>query len=241
MRGALCRFSKAMRTWLTWAAVITCAVTALAACTTTISGTASRGFFQGTSPSPQPDGASPTAPQASPPTGADPAPDPALTCPTINHVAAKLRYNCLTTGMSLGQDDLWPVVFVKPVETSWWLDEGSGRWGPLDGDSLAAVTANIRSREVNLGSYGPSPKVTTLSDKDTTIDGHRAHVLQTRFTIDPTFVKEQKLKVRTEVSWIVAIATNTSSASVWFVSVPDEAASLMPAAAALVKSIVVLP
>ncbi|SOD73181.1 hypothetical protein SAMN05892883_2470 [Jatrophihabitans sp. GAS493] len=213
--------------------------TSLVACSTTISGTASRGFFQSAGPSPAPDA---TAPQtSSPPDESDPTPDPALNCPTVNHVAAKLRYRCLTTGMTPGQDSLWPVVFVKPVETSWWLDEGSGLWGPLDGDTLADVTVDIRGREVDAGSYGPTPAIKTLAAKNTTIDGHPAHILQTRFTIDPTYVKERKLKVRTEVSWIVAISIDATSASVWFVSVPDEAASLMPAAAALATSIVVLP
>ncbi len=118
---------------------------------------------------------------------------------------------------------VWPLRESKTVEakTQWVVEEGAGHWGPPGADTLADIAKGVRQQMVDGGGYGDKPTVTTLADENTTVDGADAHLLHTRFTLDPTWAKSRGTAVKQEQLWILAIKVGPNDVSLWYTSVPD--------------------
>jgi hypothetical protein len=179
-----------------------------------------------------------------PPSGRSSAPTPELpACPTVHDTSAHLTYECLSSTLTFapGTDLLWPVAFVKTVEpkTGWIVEEGSGSWGPANGESLGAITKSVRSRLVQFGGYGDSPKLTTVVDTDRTVGRVPAHVLQTTVTINPAWARADGTKVKTERLWLVALQVGSGQVSLWYTSVPDLVSGLWAKVPGVINSITV--
>jgi hypothetical protein len=115
---------------------------------------------------------------------------------------------------------LWPVQLIKQVEsTGWALEEGLAHPGSPAGNSLAQVAAAYRTKMVQGGAYLPDPKVATIANKATEIDGAPLNTAQ---------AAKRGTKVRQEQLWILAIQVGSNDVTVWHVSVPDLVKSLWP-------------
>lgn len=167
------------------------------------------------------------------------APPPTL-CPHVRFTEAKLAFDCLGSGF---QEDtngsIWPLRESKTVEsaTGWMVEEGAGHWGATDGHSLAEIATNVRSHMAADGGYGDAPTITTLADVDTRVDGAAAHLLHTRFTLNPTWAKSQKTAVKQEQLWILAIKVGSDDVSLWYASIPDLVKDLWAKVPSIIKSI----
>ncbi len=164
----------------------------------------------------------------------------AFGCPHVVFPAAKLSFNCISTGMTtqLG-GTVWPLAEVQVVEpaTNWVLEEGAGHWGAPAGQSLAAIAKTVRSRMIADDGYGAAPKVTTVLDKDTKLAGVRAHILQTTFTINPTWAISNGTTVKQEKLWIIAFQVGADDVSLWYTSVPDIVRSLWAQVPSIIATI----
>lgn len=171
-------------------------------------------------------------------------PEPPTGCPNVVYPAAKLSFACITTGLTQNYTpsfpgQIWPLREYKTVEpsTNWVLEEGAGHWGSPEGSSLRDIALNIRQQMVANAGYGENPKVETVASRATTIDGAPAYLLQTTFTIDPTWAEANKTKVKQEKLWIVAIKIGSGDVSLWYASVPDLTKSLWPKVPDVIASI----
>src|SRR4051812_2466497 len=173
------------------------AVGLLAGCADVVDGNGALGGAGGASSSPdfpgQSNGSSvpPSAAAPSLPTpSASSTAAPATPCPHVTFAAAKVAFDCLGDGFEADTTgSIWPLRESKTVETAtgWVVEEGAGHWGATAGHSLAEITKNVRDQMAEAGGYGDTPTVTTLADDDTKVDGATAHLLHTRFTLDPTW------------------------------------------------------
>jgi hypothetical protein len=172
--------------------------------------------------------------------GSGPAAQVATPCQHVVYPHAKLSFDCFTTGFTPQYNgDVWPLRESKTVEasTGWVVEEGAGHWGSADGESLGDIAANVRQRMVTSGGYGDGPSFATSVDKDLTVNGAKAHLLQTTFTVNPAWAKQSGTKVKHEILWIVALQVGTNDVSLWYASVPDLAKSLWPKVPAAIDSI----
>lgn len=227
----------------------------LAGCSDVVSGTGSTAAGAGSS---SPDFPSPSAASTAPGTSAVPTPTPAtptlpspssssvrvpasLICPTVHYTAARYSFTCLTTGLtpSVNGTGVWPLREYRSVEpsTGWVLETGGGHWGPPAGKSLVSIATTVRQRMVSDENYGSSPTVTTVASTDTTLDGMKAHILQTTMTLNPAFRTSRKTKVKQEKLWIVALQVGSNDVSLWYTSLPDLVSNLWPKVPAAIKSI----
>jgi hypothetical protein len=165
-------------------------------------------------------------------------------CPHVVYPAAQLSFDCITSGLTASYNpnvpgQIWPLREFETVEarTSWVLEEGAGHWGSPEGSSLRTIALYIRQRMVDDGGYGDSPKVDTVAARSMTIDGAPAYLLQTTFTIDPTWAAANRTQVRQEKLWIVAVQVAGGDVSLWYTSVPDLTKSLWPKVPAVIASI----
>ena len=235
------------------AVVVVAAAGLLAGCADVVDGTGSSalgGGRTGTAPAPDfPSASGPGAPSASGPSASEPArPTPSgsasvaapTSCPHVVYPAARIAFDCITGGLTAtSSNGFWPLSEYKTVEatTHWVLEEGAGHWGPSDGKSLAAISVAVRDQMVHDGGYGDGPKITTDRNADTTVDGAKAHVLQTTFTLDPAWAAKRGTKVKQEKLWVVAIEVGSDDVSLWYTSVPDLAKSLWSRVPAVIGAI----
>lgn len=209
------------------AAAVLCCL--LAGCTVAVAGS-------GQVAAPEPVPAGPSVP-AAPPPGA-PAPEPArVDCPSVSDPAAGLSFHCVTPGLKTGSDPIWTLNLTKSVERDWVLAEGALELSVTPTVPLRQIVGVVRQEMVVLGGWGPSPGVRTLEDKATTVAGVPAQVLGTEFTIDADYRAQQKLTVRTERTWIVALRVDDTHVALWYVTLPDLVDKLWPTVPALIKSI----
>jgi hypothetical protein len=218
----------------------------LAGCTDVVGGTGAIGGPSGSSSSPDFPGQS-SAPSGAPSASAPGSPgspsstvSPPTACPRVTFAAAKLAFDCLGSGFEPDTNgQIWPLRESKTVEpaTGWMVEEGAGHWGATDGHSLAEIAKNVRSQMADAGGYGDTPTLTTLADDDTTVDGADAHLLHTRFTLDPTWAKQNNTAVKQEQLWILAIKVGTDDVSLWYTSIPDLVKDLWAKVPSIIKSI----
>ncbi|MFN2560919.1 MAG: hypothetical protein ABR571_06460 [Jatrophihabitans sp.] len=184
--------------------------------------------------------ASASAPSLSPGGSASGTAAPPTPCPHVTFAAAKLAFDCLGSGFRADTGgSIWPLRESKTVEsaTGWVVEEGAGHWGATDGHSLAAIATNVRGQMADAGGYGDAPTITTLADDDTTVDGADAHLLHTRFTLNPTWAKSRKTAVKQEQLWILAIKVGSDDVSLWYTSIPDLVKDLWAKVPSIIKSI----
>lgn len=165
---------------------------------------------------------------------------PTIACPHVVFPTAKLSFDCITTGMSPAlADPVWPLAETRTVDaaSNWVLEEGAGHWGSTNGRSLDAIAKDVRGRMISAGGYGDNPKLTTVADKATTVDGAKAQLLQTTVTIDPTWARHQKVPVKQEKLWILAIEVGNDDVSLWFVTLPDLVRELWPKVPATIATV----
>ncbi len=220
---------------------VAAAVLVLTGCSQTVSGKGSPGG-PGSPGAGQPSGPSSPgqsgAPAPESPTSSSPAPPAAahLACPHVVDPVAGLAYDCVVGAMTRGSNAMWPVKFEKAVDVQWTMDEGSGS---VAGQSPAAV-ANGLSTTMARADYGPSPGVRKEADRDTTIDGKKAHLVLTVMTINPAYRKQRHLRVTQERLWMVAVQSGPNRVSAWYVSVPSVQKALWPRVPTLIKAIKVV-
>lgn len=168
---------------------------------------------------------------------------PPTRCPRVSYPYAHLAFDCITAGMTqnLG-GQVWPLAESKPVASGgdWVLEEGAGHWGPANGESLAAIAANVRQQMLDAGGYGQNPTAHTDEDTDTKVDGAPAHLLQTTMTINPAWARANNVTVKQEKLWIIAIRVGTNDVSLWYTSLPDLARALWPKVPAIIATIKVI-
>jgi hypothetical protein len=251
-----------MRRWLAGLGALACLVTA---CSTTVNGSgrisagapgSPTSSAPGFSASPQTPGGTGIAPApttgptgsgstgSGSPSGEPPSAPEVITCPTISYPYASLKFDCITTGLTIGAtpDPVWPLDLSKAVEPTWSLSEGAGHWGPAQGQSLGSIATNVRTQmlQENPPAYGTSPTVRTTSSKAATVGGAAAWVLQTTFTLNPAFRQARKLTVKAEKSWIVALKVGADDVSLWYVTIPDDVSPLWAKVPAIMDTIKVI-
>jgi hypothetical protein len=185
--------------------------------------------------------ASPVAPSASAsgPTGTGVSPTP---CPHVTYAAAKLSFDCITTGFTEHTDNsIWPLTEAKTVEpsTGWVVEEGAGHWGSPDADTLSDIAEKVRTQMVDAKGYGVGPEVDTVEDDNITVDGAEAHLLHSTMTLDPAWVQAQthRTAVKKEQLWILAVKVGSNDVSLWYTSIPDLASELWAKVPTVIKSI----
>jgi hypothetical protein len=216
------------------AAVVACAAL-LGGCSQVVNGTGHSGLSLG--PPVGPSTPVPASPSGPPATGT---PTPPTTCPHVVYPSARLSFDCITSGMrAFYEGQVWPVSEQKTVDpsTGWVLEEGAGHWGSPEGSSLTEIAQNVRQQMISVGGYGANPTVRTVTNRDTTVDGAPAHLLQTTFTIDRAWAKANDVKVKQEKLWIVAIQVARNDVSLWYTSLPDLVSSLWSKVPATIASI----
>jgi hypothetical protein len=165
---------------------------------------------------------------------------PATPCPHVSFAAAKLSFDCFDGSFEeVLNGPIWPLREAKPVEpaTDWVAEEGAGHWGPPGTRTLGEITENVRQQMVDGNGYGDTPTITTMVDTDTTVDGADAHLLHTRFTLDPSWAKKRGTAVKQEQLWIVAIKVGTDDVSLWYTSLPDLVSALWAKVPSIINSI----
>lgn len=181
-----------------------------------------------------------SASSSSPPTGSvGPSTTPTYACPQVDYQLAHLRFDCIDPGLGFTtHQPIWPLIGSRQVEpsTRWVLEEGADDYGDLGSKTLADIPRGARSRMLNIGAYGTTPKVTTVADKPTTVDGQPAHLLQSTMTLSPSFRALRKTKVKQEKLWIIAIQ-NGNDVVLWYTSLPDLVSNLWAKVPATIASI----
>lgn len=222
--------------------------TLLAACSTTVDGSGHAAGaptnatdFPTSSGAPTPTAPTPSESSDSSSGSSSPStPTGSFTCPSITYPHAHLRFDCITSGLSLNTaNSVWPVSLYKEVEakTHWVLEEGAGNWGDPKTTSLRDVALDVRSQMVENTGYGSSPTLKVVRDADTTVGGVPAHVLQTTITLNPSWAKGRGTKVKSEHLWIVAMKVSATDYTLWYTSIPDLAKTLWPKVPAIMDSI----
>lgn len=180
-----------------------------------------------------------TSASSSPASSASQSTTPTYSCPQVDYQLAHLRFDCIDPGLGFSTDQpIWPLIGSKPVEpsTRWVLEEGADDYGDLGSKTLADIPRGARSRMLDIGAYGTSPKVTTVADRPTTVDGQPAHMLQSTMTLSPSFRALRKTKVKQEKLWIIAIQ-NGNDIVLWYTSLPDLVSNLWAKVPATIASI----
>jgi hypothetical protein len=213
-------------------AVLAAAGLLLAGCTETVSGHAAASNVPRSSASSD----SPTStPTSSAPRTSTPPPAPQLACPHVVDPAARLAYDCISTGMTPGRNSMWPVDVGREVDTHWSMDEGSGQ---VRGIGPAAAQAKLLTQQMLEQFYGdPQPTSKTVHDADITVGSARGHLVQTLITVNPTYRSQQHLRVKQEQLWLVVVPIGGSRLSAWYVSVPDLQKQLWPTVPNLLKTL----
>lgn len=145
-------------------------------------------------------------------------------CPDVQTSLERLAFTCLTATMTSRVGGRpWNVLESTTVEaaTSWSLDMGMTYVGQRGSATLESLALKVRTEMVTEGSYGTAPTVRTDDTKPTTIDGKPAHLVQTTFTLNPTFRKTRGTAVQIEKSWILAIEVAPGEVTLWYTSIPD--------------------
>ena len=164
---------------------------------------------------------------------------PTYSCPQVDYQLARLRFDCIDPGLGFTtHQPIWPLIGSRQVEpsTRWVLEEGADDYGDLGSKTLADIPRGARSRMLNIGAYGTTPKVTTVADRPTTVDGQPAHLLQSTITLNPSFRALRKTKVKQEKLWIIAIQ-NGNDVVLWYTSLPDLVSNLWAKVPATIASI----
>ncbi|HZC72801.1 MAG TPA: hypothetical protein VE442_19045 [Jatrophihabitans sp.] len=220
------------------ATVVACAAL-LAGCAQVVSGTGANGPATGpVAPS------TPVLPGPSD-SGSGGTSGPPTDCPRVVYPAAQLSFDCITSDLKRNYepnsaDSVWPFRVYKTVEASsgWVLEEGAGHLGSPRGTSLAQITAEVRQAMVAREYYGARPGIQTVADRAITVDGAPAHLLQTTFTINPTWSRDKgHTNVKQEKLWIIAIEVAPKDVSLWYTSLPDLVSSLWSKVPATISSI----
>jgi hypothetical protein len=225
------------RRWIVVAAGCLAAVLA-AGCSTEVNG---RGVLAvGPSGSRQPDfpSAPPSGSSGSNSAGPSGGATPARGCPKAVDPKAGLSYACISPDLQPESSATWTLELSKEVDINWFLGEGSGVLPPDQNGTLRDVSEAI-SASLAKTDYGDNPTSTQDSSTDTTIGGKPAHVVQTTITLNPTYVKNSKLKVTKERLWIAVIDNGTGLDAVWYVTIPDIVSNLWAAVPGVIKSITV--
>lgn len=202
----------------------------LSGCTATVAGSGDVGL----------PATAPTVPAAPGSPGAPNSPNqpaPAVHCPQVADRQSGLTYRCAAAGMAQASDILWTVNLTKQVEPGWLLGEGSTAINAPAGARLDRVAELARSQMVELGYWGPSPAVRTLTGQAVTVAGVKAWVLASSFTIDSAYRAKQHLRVRTEHTWIVVLRASETRLALWYVTLPDDVQQLWRTVPDLIKSI----
>jgi hypothetical protein len=219
----------------------------LAGCTDVVDGAGNSALTAGPAggsstpafPGPTSGAATPTAPGSTAPRSTSVA-QPPTTCPHVVYPAAKLAFDCMTTGLKASYNGkVWPLQEYKTVEksTGWVAEQGAGHWGSSAGQSLEDIALNVRQQMIDAGGYGDNPTRITVADRAMTVDGHIARLLQTTFTINRAWARSNGTKVEQEKLWLVAIEVGAGDVSLWYASVPDLAKSLWPQIPSAIASI----
>ncbi len=207
------------------AAALLAAAVLLTACTETVSGTSTRGGVSSSgtdaSSSPAPTPSSIPPPESSTPPPEASLPPQQLACPVITDSRARLSYRCISPLIVHGQRSAaWPVNFQVEVDLKWTLDEGSSPNSLQSGHDPATVARTLTTA-MAAGNYGPSPGIKRERDTDLVVDGKKAHLVRTLFTIAPSYRAKLHVRVRQEQLWVVAVQVTPDQVSAWYVSVPD--------------------
>jgi hypothetical protein len=213
----------------------------VASCSTEVAGQGVRaGGLNASGPSSQPD-----FPSASPSSGS-PSSNPSMPsggttargCPRAFDPGAGLSYSCISPDLQTHNSDTWTLELSKEVDVKWYLGEGSGVLPPGQEGTLRELSEVISAGLVQTD-YGDNPTSTRDSSADTTIDGKPAHVVQTTITLNPTYVKNSKLKVTRERLWIAVIDSGGGFTAVWYVTIPDVVSNLWGSVPGVIKGITV--
>jgi hypothetical protein len=191
------------------------------------------------SSAPSSPGASSGSTSAPAESSASPPPAAHLACPHVVDPSAGLAYNCIVGGMTETSNSTWPVKFEREVDVQWTMDEGSGPVRVTGSPDLATV-ARALSTMMATSNYGPSPGIKKEKDIATTVDGKKAHLVQTLMTIDPAYRAKRGLRVTDERLWIVAVQTGANRVAAWYVSVPSVQQALWTKVPNLIRSIKVV-
>jgi hypothetical protein len=143
---------------------------------------------------------------------------------------AKLSYPCIINSMTKLADpsQIWLTMVAQQVEPTWYMNQGSRALTETSGVPLTTINTTIMNAMKANQFWGPNAKATTKANKNMTIDGHQARLLQTLMTVNPTFRQQNKLKVKSEMVWLVAIRVTDTTAAAFFCSVPDEVEKYWP-------------
>jgi hypothetical protein len=166
---------------------------------------------------------------------------PPTECPHVDYPAARLRFDCITTGLSAVRNGpVWPFSESRVVEpsTGWFLEQGAGHWGSPEGVALVDIALDVRQQMIDAESYGVAPTVRTDASRAAEVDGRPAYVLRTTFVINPEWARGEGTAVEQERLWVLAIEVAPNDVSLWYVSLPDIVRALwskVPAAMASIK------
>jgi hypothetical protein len=178
----------------------------------------------------------PTIPSTVPaPSSSSSAPAP-IACPNVTYPAGRIAFACITAGLTIGPDELWPLALSRATEPGWAVAEGAGKIADL-GDKTLAQIATARRDTMVATEYGEDPSSKTVSGKTQTVAGVPAYVLETEITINPTYRAENDLQVKVERQWIVAINAGNGTVATWFVTIPDDLRELWARVPAVITSI----
>jgi hypothetical protein len=213
------------RLWVLLTLFVALAV-AVVGCTQTVNG---RGTASNPPSSSVPNSGSGTSSSQPSPSSSANAPSN-VACPVIVDNAAKLSYPCIVNSMTSLADpsQIWPTMIALRVEPTWLMNEGSRGLTETSGVPLSTINTTVMNAMKANQFWGPNAKGTTKASKPMTIDGHQARLLQTLMTVSPAFRKQNHLKVKSEMVWLVAIRATDATAAAFFCSVPDEVKKYWP-------------
>jgi hypothetical protein len=213
------------RLWVLLTLFVALAV-AVVGCTHTVSG---HGTASNPPPSSAPSSGSDTS-SSEPSTSSSASAPNDVACPVIVDNLAKLSYPCIVNTMKqlADQTQIWLTQVALQVEPTWYMNEGSRALTETSGVSLTTINTTIMNAMKANQFWGPNAKATTRANRAMTIDGHQAQLLQTLMTVSPAYRKQHRLKVKSEMVWLVAIRVTDATAAAFFCSVPDEVKKYWP-------------
>lgn len=222
------------RLWVLLTLFIALAV-AVVGCTETVSG---HGTASNPPPSSAPGSESDNS-SSGPSTSSSASAPNDVACPVIVDNLAKLSYPCIVNTMKqlADQTQIWLTQVALQVEPTWYMNEGSRGLTEASGVSLTTINTTIMNAMKANEFWGKNAKATTKANKATTIDGHQARLLQTLMTVSPAVRKQQHLKVKTEMVWLVAIRVSDTDSAAFFCSVPDEVKKYWPLVPTIISQI----